>query len=107
MDFKITDEQRDFVASIHDFCQRECGTQKKREQLTEHYSVHHNQGIYSKMTDLGWLGLTISEDCGGSGCRDRGRASLTEPRRPSRAVGAGGRWSAASTPPSRTRSPAG
>jgi isovaleryl-CoA dehydrogenase len=67
VDFKLTDEQRDFVAAIRDFCQRECGTQEKREQLTKGYSELHNQEIYSKMAELGWLGVTIPEEVGGSG----------------------------------------
>jgi alkylation response protein AidB-like acyl-CoA dehydrogenase len=67
VDFKLSDEQRHFVSAIRDFCERECGTAEKREQLTEHYSVHHNQSLYSKMADLGWLGVTIPEEYGGSG----------------------------------------
>jgi alkylation response protein AidB-like acyl-CoA dehydrogenase len=67
VDFKLTDEQRDFVSAIRDFCQRECGTQEQREQLTSNYSEHHNSEIYKKMADLGWLGLTIPEDYGGAG----------------------------------------
>jgi isovaleryl-CoA dehydrogenase len=34
MDFSFTDEQRNFVAAIRDFCARECGTQEPRERLT-------------------------------------------------------------------------
>jgi isovaleryl-CoA dehydrogenase len=67
VDFKLTDEQRDFVASIRDFCQRECGTQEQREALTSGYTELHNDGIYKQMADLGWLGLTIPEEHGGSG----------------------------------------
>jgi isovaleryl-CoA dehydrogenase len=67
VDFKLSDEQRDFVAAIRDFCRRECGTQEQREQLTEHYTIHHNREIYSKMAELGWLGVTIPEEYGGSG----------------------------------------
>ena len=67
MDFKLTDEQRDFVSAIRDFCDRECGTQEQREQLTDHHTEHHNSEIYKKMADLGWLGLTIPEEYGGSG----------------------------------------
>jgi isovaleryl-CoA dehydrogenase len=67
VDFKLTDEQRDFVSAIRDFCKRECGTQEKREQLTEHYAIHHNRELYGKMADLGWLGVTIPEKYGGSG----------------------------------------
>ncbi len=67
MDFKLTDEQRDFVSAIRDFCQRECGTPEQREQLTNHHTELHNTGLYKKMADLGWLGLTIPEEYGGSG----------------------------------------
>ena len=67
MDFALTDEQRDFVASIRDFCQRECGTPEQREQLTKGYTELHNQGIYDQMAELGWLGLTIPDEHGGSG----------------------------------------
>jgi alkylation response protein AidB-like acyl-CoA dehydrogenase len=67
MDFSLTDEQGDFVAAIRDFCSRECGTQEQRERLTNGYTEAHSQEIYSKMADLGWLGVTIPEDLGGSG----------------------------------------
>jgi isovaleryl-CoA dehydrogenase len=67
VDFKLTDEQRDFVAAIRDFCRRECGTQEQREQLTQNYTEHHNFDIYKQMADLGWLGITIPEEYGGSG----------------------------------------
>ena len=67
MDFKLTDEQRDFAAAIRDFCDREVGTAEKREALTENYAEHHNQALYKKMAELGWLGVTIPEEYGGSG----------------------------------------
>jgi isovaleryl-CoA dehydrogenase len=67
VDFKLTDEQRDFVSAIRDFCERECGTQEKREQLTEHHSIQHNAELYRKIAELGWLGVTIPEEYGGSG----------------------------------------
>ncbi len=67
MDFKLTDEQRDFAAAIRDFCKRECGTAEQREKLTSGYTELHNDGIYKQMAELGWLGLTIPEEHGGSG----------------------------------------
>jgi isovaleryl-CoA dehydrogenase len=67
VDFALSDEQRDFVDSIRDFCARECGTPERREELTKGYTELHNQRIYSKMAELGWLGLTIPEQHGGSG----------------------------------------
>jgi isovaleryl-CoA dehydrogenase len=66
MDFALTDEQRDFVAAIRDFCARECGTAEQRERLTAGYAKAHSAEIYSKMADLGWLGITIPEEFGGS-----------------------------------------
>ena len=67
MDFSLTHEQEDFVAAIRDFCSRECGTPEQRERLTNGYTEAHSAAIYSKMADLGWLGVTIDEDHGGSG----------------------------------------
>jgi isovaleryl-CoA dehydrogenase len=67
MDFSLTHEQEDFVAAIRDFCARECGTPEQRERLTNGYTEAHSAEIYSKLADLGWLGVTIDEDYGGSG----------------------------------------
>ena len=67
MDFKLTDEQQDFVAAIRDFADREAGTAEKREALTENHTLHHNQDLYEKIAELGWLGVTIPEEYGGSG----------------------------------------
>jgi alkylation response protein AidB-like acyl-CoA dehydrogenase len=67
VDFKLTDEQNDFASAIRDFCKRECGTAEQREKLTSGYTELHNDGIYRQMAELGWLGLTIPEEHGGSG----------------------------------------
>ena len=49
MDFSLTDEQRDFVAAIRDFCARECGTPEQRERLTSEHTEAHSAEIYSRM----------------------------------------------------------
>jgi isovaleryl-CoA dehydrogenase len=67
VDFSLTDAQSDFVAAIRDFCRRECGTQEQREELTHGYTESHNDSLYRKMAGLGWLGVTIPEEYGGSG----------------------------------------
>jgi isovaleryl-CoA dehydrogenase len=67
VDFALTDEQNDFVDAIRDFCDRECGTQDQRERLTDGYREHHNFDLYGQMAELGWLGVTIPEEYGGSG----------------------------------------
>ena len=67
MDFSLTDPQSDFAAAIRDFCQRECGSREQRERLTNGYTEAHNDGLYRKLGELGWLGVTIPEEFGGSG----------------------------------------
>jgi isovaleryl-CoA dehydrogenase len=63
----LTDEQRAFVEAIRDFAQRECGTREQRDALTEHGREPHNQEIYGRIAQLGWLGAAIPERYGGSG----------------------------------------
>jgi isovaleryl-CoA dehydrogenase len=63
----LTDEQRDFAAAIRDFAEREAGTAEKRSALTRGYSELHNQEVYEKMAELGWLGVGIDEAYGGAG----------------------------------------
>jgi alkylation response protein AidB-like acyl-CoA dehydrogenase len=67
MDFSLSDEQSDFVDAIRGFCGHECGTPDQRERLTEGYTKQHNDAIYGQMAELGWLGVTIPEEYGGSG----------------------------------------
>src|SRR5512146_3557798 len=67
MDFSLAHEQEDFGAAIRDFCAREAGTPEQREKLTNGYELHHNFDLYKKMAELGWLGVTIPEQYGGSG----------------------------------------
>ena len=67
MDFALTEEQEDFVDAIRRYCDHECGTPDQRERLTEGYAESHNETIYKEMAELGWTGLTIPEEYGGSG----------------------------------------
>src|SRR3954462_6712193 len=64
---ELTDERRDFVDSIRDFCRRECGTREARDQLTDNGATSHNEDLYKKMAELGWLGVAIAEEHGGTG----------------------------------------
>jgi isovaleryl-CoA dehydrogenase len=62
-----TDEQRDFVAAINDFCQREVGTREQWDKLTDGGRHPHSAELYRKMADLGWLGVAVPEEYGGAG----------------------------------------
>ncbi|MEU8656168.1 acyl-CoA dehydrogenase family protein [Actinoplanes philippinensis] len=61
MSIDLSDEQKAFTEAVDDFCRREAGSREQRGD-----SPHH-AGLYRKMADLGWLGVTIPEEYGGSG----------------------------------------
>jgi alkylation response protein AidB-like acyl-CoA dehydrogenase len=64
---EFTDEQRAFAEAIRDFCARECGTREQRDALTGGGVELHNQALYETMAELGWAGVAIPEEYGGSG----------------------------------------
>ncbi|GAB3502477.1 acyl-CoA dehydrogenase family protein [Amycolatopsis cihanbeyliensis] len=53
-----TQQQRDFVHAIGEFCRRE---------LPGASAAPHDAGIYAKLAELGWLGIALPEEYGGSG----------------------------------------
>ena len=63
----LTDERKAFVESIRDFCKREFGTSEKLSGLTGGFTDPHNHDVARKMAELGWYGLCIPEEYGGSG----------------------------------------
>jgi alkylation response protein AidB-like acyl-CoA dehydrogenase len=65
-DQSLTDEQQDFVRAIRDFCEREL-SDGRLDELTSGGEDPHSHEIARKMAELGWYGLTIDEDYGGSG----------------------------------------
>ncbi|HYY21028.1 MAG TPA: acyl-CoA dehydrogenase family protein, partial [Thermoleophilaceae bacterium] len=58
-DHGLTDEQRAFVEAIRDFAAREGWAVPERD--------HHSEEVAAKLAELGWYGLTIDEEYGGSG----------------------------------------
>ena len=67
MGIQLTDEQNDFVDAVRDFGRRECGTREQRDALTGGGKHPHNQELYSQVAELGWLGVAIPEEYGGTG----------------------------------------
>lgn len=63
----LTDEQAAFVAAIRDFCEREVGTREQRDALTDHGRHPHVPELYGRVAELGWLGIAIGEEYGGTG----------------------------------------
>lgn len=73
----LTPEQSAFVEAVDGFCERECPPHRLRE-LTKGGTVAHNNELYAKLADTGWLGLTIPEEYGGAGGTLSEVALLTE-----------------------------
>ncbi len=65
-DHGLSDEQRDFVAAIRDFCTREL-TPDRVSALTDGGRDPHSHELAQRMAGLGWYGLQIPEEHGGSG----------------------------------------
>ena len=63
---ELTDEQRDFVAAIRDFCEREVGTREQRDALTANGRKPHNVELSKRVGELGWLGIGLPEEYGGT-----------------------------------------
>ena len=61
----LTTEQQDFVEALRSFCERECAPGKVPD-LGER-DDHHSEVIAGRMGELGWYGLTVPEEYGGSG----------------------------------------
>ncbi|MCW2967071.1 MAG: acyl-CoA dehydrogenase domain protein [Solirubrobacteraceae bacterium] len=53
----LTDEQQAFAEAIRDFCARE----------TSQRGEAHDAALYAKLAELGWLGVVVPEEYGGSG----------------------------------------
>ena len=63
----FTDEQIAFRDAVREFAARECGTPEQREALTKGYTDFQNMELYRRIAELGWLGVAIPEEYGGSG----------------------------------------
>ncbi|MBK5229764.1 MAG: acyl-CoA/acyl-ACP dehydrogenase [Thermoleophilia bacterium] len=67
MPLKFTPEQEAFREAIADFAQRECGNNEQRLKLTNGGTEPTSMEMMRKLGELGWLGVSIPEEYGGSG----------------------------------------
>ncbi|MBI5309889.1 MAG: acyl-CoA/acyl-ACP dehydrogenase [Actinobacteria bacterium] len=67
MPVKFTPEQEAFREAIADFAKREVGDKETRLRLTNGGTEPTSMEIVKKLADLGWLGVSIPEQYGGSG----------------------------------------
>ena len=64
---RFSDEQKQFAEAIASFCARECGTREQRLALTEGGAIANSRELLEKLAELGWLGVSVSEEYGGAG----------------------------------------
>ncbi|NPD21977.1 acyl-CoA dehydrogenase [Corallococcus sp. AB004] len=62
-----TPEQASFADAIDAFCRARTGTRAQRDALTHDGTEAHAPGLYAHMAELGWLGVGIPTEYGGSG----------------------------------------
>jgi isovaleryl-CoA dehydrogenase len=67
MSLQLTDEQQSLVSTVREFAAKECGSREKRLALTNQGTTQSNLDISRKLAELGFLGLSIPEEYGGSG----------------------------------------
>ncbi|MDJ0419881.1 acyl-CoA dehydrogenase family protein [Rhodococcus opacus] len=60
-------DQLDLADSVSAFCARECGTREQRAHWTNDGTLIHSRELFKKMAQLGWAGIAIPEEYGGSG----------------------------------------
>lgn len=86
MDFSLTEEQEMLQKTARDFLATECPKKLVREMAKD--EIGHPLELWQKMSELGWLGLVIPEQYGGSGAsffdlvvllEETGRACLPGP----------------------------
>jgi alkylation response protein AidB-like acyl-CoA dehydrogenase len=63
----LTTEQRDFQDAVRDFCARETATREQREAVLDPDEEDQSSIVYKRLAELGWLGVAIPEEYGGSG----------------------------------------
>jgi butyryl-CoA dehydrogenase len=63
----LTTEQRDFQDAVRDFCARETATREQREAVLDPDEEDQSSIVYKRLAELGWLGVAIPEEHGGSG----------------------------------------
>jgi isovaleryl-CoA dehydrogenase len=60
-------DREEFAAAIRAFTRKESGTPEQRRHLTRGGKDRHNADLYRHVGRLGWIGVALPPDCGGSG----------------------------------------
>ncbi len=86
MEFSMNEEQEMLKTMARDFLENECPKTFVREMMDD--EAGHSPDLWKKMAEVGWLGLTLPEEYGGSAmnfrdlavlCEEMGRAMMPGP----------------------------
>jgi len=86
MEFSLNEEQEMLKTMARDFLDNECPKTFVREMMDD--EAGHSPDLWKKMAEVGWLGLILPEEYGGSAmnfrdlavlCEEMGRAMMPEP----------------------------
>ena len=86
MEFSLNEEQEMLKTMARDFLENECPKTFVREMMDD--EAGHSPDLWKKMAEVGWLGLTLPEEYGGSAmnfrdlavlCEEMGRAMMPGP----------------------------
>ena len=86
MEFSLNEEQEMLKTMARDFLENECPKTFVREMMDD--EVGHSPDLWKKMAEVGWLGLILPEEYGGSAmnfrdlavlCEEMGRAMMPGP----------------------------
>lgn len=64
---RLSKEQKEFAAAVHEFSLRECGTVAQRDAVTGGGTLSNSPQILAKSAALGWLGVSLPAEYGGGG----------------------------------------
>ena len=63
----LTDERLAIIDAARTFAEREFGTSKHLEELTDGHAHSHNRELSHKLGELGYIGVGLPEEVGGGG----------------------------------------
>ena len=70
MDFDLNENQKLLKKTAREFLSAECPARLVRS--VEEKGIGYSRELWEKMADLGWIGLVVEEELGGSGAGFRG-----------------------------------
>lgn len=66
MSRNLSTEREEFATAIRELTNKETGSPEQRQRLTRGGQDRHNAGLYKRLGQLGWIGVALPAEYGGS-----------------------------------------